>query len=96
MSCKRHVQAHSDHTVLPAKPDGFSDEKSLVSGLTHRLLATIHSGIPSTDDDGPLFAELGKLVAEEEAEAEATGQGRGQDGEMDLNQVGYLLLGKEA
>lgn len=52
-----------------------------------RLLATIHSGIPSTDDDGPLFAELGKLVAEEEAEAEAAGQGRGQDVEVDLNQV---------
>ncbi|DBA68573.1 TPA: hypothetical protein ACH3X2_013515 [Trebouxia sp. C0005] len=39
-----------------------------------RLLATIHSGIPSTDDDGPLFAELHKLVAEEESEGGVSGQ----------------------
>lgn len=60
------------------------------------LLATIHSGIPSTDDDGPIFTELGKLVAEEEAEA--AGQGRGQlaagasespNGDVDLNQVSW-------
>lgn len=46
-----------------------------------RLLATIHSGIPSTDDDGPLFAELHKLVAEEESEGglSQSGQGLGQD-----------------
>ena len=69
---------------------------------TSRLLATIHSGIPSTDDDGPLFAELHKLVAEEESQGGASGQGQpgdalGQDGnqegqhdrDMDLNQVSF-------
>ena len=44
---------------------------------TSRLLATIHSGIPSTDDDGPLFNELHKLVAEEESQSQQ-GQGHGQ------------------
>ena len=46
--------------------------------------------IPSMDDDGPLFAQLGKLVAEEEAEAEAAGQGLRQVGDAGLNQVGCL------
>ena len=80
---------------------GVSDSMS-----SSRLLATIHSGIPSTDDDGPIFSELGKLVAEEEAEAEAAGQGRGHDEgqggsrdaevqnrDVDLNQVRPLLTG---
>ena len=69
---------------------------------TSRLLATIHSGIPSTDDDGPLFAELHKLVAEEESQGGASGQGQSgdalrQDGnqegqhdrDVDLNQVSF-------
>ena len=45
--------------------DGRTDGVS-----TTRLLATIHSGIPSTDDDGPLFAEMHKLAAEEEEQAQ--------------------------
>ena len=82
-------------SAATAASGGVSDGVS-----TSRLLATIHSGIPSTDDDGPLFAELGKMVAEEEAEA--AGQGRGQDPgqftagsqerqnpDMDLSQVGH-------
>ena len=66
-----------------------------------RLLATIHSGIPSTDDDGPIFSELGKLVAEEEAEATRQGRGHeegqltagvseGQNRSVDLNQVSQV------
>ena len=77
-------------SAAAAPSGGVSDGVS-----TSRLLATIHSGIPSTDDDGPLFAELGKLVAEEEAEAAGQGRGHepGQVGqqqhiqEMDLSQV---------
>ena len=70
---------------------GVSDNISSSS-----LLATIHSGIPSTDDDGPIFTELGKLVAEEEAEAAGQGRGQltaggseGQDRDVDLNQVSW-------
>ena len=65
------------------------------------LLATIHSGIPSTDDDGPIFSELGKLVAEEEAEAAGQGRGHkegqlmtagpeGQNRDVDLDQVSWV------
>ncbi len=69
-----------------------------------RLLATIHSGIPSTDDDGPLFAELHKLVAEEESEGGVPGQdasalglqGTRQEGqhenEVNLNQVSSVQM----
>ena len=69
-----------------------------------RLLATIHSGIPSTDDDGPLFAELHKLVAEEELgggvsgqDASALGlQGSRQEGQdensVNLNQVSSVQI----
>ncbi len=70
-----------------------------------RLLATIHSGIPSTDDDGPLFAELHKLVAEEESEGMVSGvsgqdasalglQGSREEGQhednVNLNQVSSI------
>ena len=70
-----------------------------------RLLATIHSGIPSTDDDGPLFAELHKLVAEEESEVGVSGQdasalglqGTREEGQhennLDLNQVSSIQIG---
>jgi len=70
-----------------------------------RLLATIHSGIPSTDDDGPLFAELHKLVAEEESEGGVSGQdasalglqGTREEGQhennLDLNQVSSIQIG---
>ncbi|KAL3131638.1 hypothetical protein ABBQ38_007935 [Trebouxia sp. C0009 RCD-2024] len=75
----------TDPSSLSAAAPAVGDLPDRVS--SSRLLATIHSGIPSTDDDGPLFAELGKLVAEEEAEAGASGQGRGQDEEVDLNQA---------
>lgn len=80
----------TDPSSLSAAAPAVGDLPDRVS--SSRLLATIHSGIPSTDDDGPLFAELGKLVAEEEAEAGASGQGRGQDEEVDLNQVGCLQV----
>ena len=76
-----------------ASAEGVSDNMS-----TSGLLATIHSGIPSTDDDGPIFSQLGKLVAEEEAEAAGQGRGseegqltagstEGQNRDEDLNQV---------
>ena len=82
--------------AVAASAEGVSDNVS-----TSRLLATIHSGIPSTDDDGPIFSELGKLVAEEEAEAAGQGRGHeegqlatggleGQDRDVDLNQVGCV------
>ncbi|KAL0041048.1 hypothetical protein WJX77_003321 [Trebouxia sp. C0004] len=53
-----------------------------------RLLATIHSGIPSTDDDGPLFAELHKLVAEEESEEGVSGQDASAPGLQSSRQEG--------
>ena len=76
-----------------ASAGGVSDDVS-----SSRLLETIHSGIPSTDDDGPIFSELGKLVAAEEAEAAGHGRGQeegqltaggseGQNRDVDLNQV---------
>ena len=69
-----NASASSLNAPSAAAPGGVSDSVS-----TSRLLATIHSGIPSTDDDGPLFAELGKLVAEEEAESAAQGRGADQE-----------------
>ena len=89
--------------ALSTAPGGVAASAADASdnASSSKLLATIHSGIPSTDDDGPIFSELGKLVAAEEAEAAGQGRGHeegqlnaggseGQNRDVDLNQVSYV------
>ena len=85
-----NASSSSANAPAPAAAAAASVTENVPS---QRLLATIHSGIPSTDDDGPLFNELHKLAVEDDSESQ---RGQAQLGQGQLQNAPELFQASSA